>query len=124
MEFVYKDELPIETLPGRGIRKAVGSESYFTSTNMSVGYAMYNYEYGPMEPHQHDEETVIITHSNMGWMSWGDSKTNLPNRVELVEGMVIHIPNGEWHVFNYDEGGSVEIIFVYGTTANLRPEER
>jgi hypothetical protein len=31
----------------------------------------------------------------------------------LTRGMVLHIPEGEWHVFRYAEGGSVDILFVY-----------
>ena len=31
----------------------------------------------------------------------------------------LHIPEGEWHVFEYEEGGSLEILFIYGAKVAL-----
>jgi hypothetical protein len=27
--------------------------------------------------------------------------------------MILHFPENEWHVFEYDEGGSITIAFFY-----------
>lgn len=123
MEIVKKEDIKLDALPGRGIKRAVGKDSHFDSKAMTIGYALYDETYGQMEPHHHAEETCIVTKSVKGSVSWGDSKDNLPNSSPLYEGMVLHIPENEWHVFNYEEGGCVEIIFIYGTTENLRPED-
>lgn len=123
MEYINKNQIKIDPLPGRGIIRAVGKDSFFSSESMTVGYALYSEEYGEMEAHAHAEETVIITKTKNGWVSWGESKEKLSNKIRLEEGMILHIPANEWHVFNYDEGGFVEIIFIYSGTDNLRPED-
>lgn len=124
MEIVKKENIKLEALPGRGIQRAVGKNSCFGSDTMTVGYALYDDTYGQMEPHHHAEETCIVIKSINGSVSWGDSKDTLSNSSPLYDGMVLHIPENEWHVFNYEKGGCVEIIFIYGTTENLRPEDK
>jgi len=124
VEYINKNEIKIESLPGRGLQKAIGKDSVFASDSMSVGYAIYSEEYGVMEPHAHAEETIIVTKSKNGWISWGDDASELTHKVELKEGMIMHIPQNLWHVFTYDKGGYVEIIFIYGTSDNIRPEEK
>ena len=74
MEYINKKNMTIDALPGRGIIRAVGKNSQFASSSMTVGYALYSKEYGEMEPHSHAEETVIITKSVNGYVSWGDRK--------------------------------------------------
>lgn len=124
MEYINKNDIVIDPLPGRGLIRAIGKNSHFESDSMTVGYALYSAEYGLMEPHHHAEETVIITKVKDGWVSWGNAPDNLNESTQLEEGMVLHIPKNEWHVFTYDEGGYVEIIFIYGGTDNLRPEDK
>lgn len=124
MKYVKKQELAIDALPGRGLLRAIGKDSYFASDQMSVGYALYQADYGMMEPHQHAEETVIITKAKKGWVSWGAAKEQLTQTMRLEEGMILHIPDKEWHAFTYEEGGFVEIIFIYSGTANVRPEDK
>lgn len=124
MEYINKAKIAIEALPGRGLRKAVGKDSVFASNAMSVGYALYEKAYGVMEPHCHAEETIIVSNVKKGYMAWGEDKDNLTEKMVLEEGMVVHIPEGLWHVFTYDEGGFVEIIFIYGSTNNIRPEAK
>ena len=43
----------------------------------------------------------------------------MPNQVMLEPDMTLHIPEGEWHVFEYEEGGSLEILFICGSRAAL-----
>lgn len=123
MKYINKSEVEIDALPGRGLRRIIGKSSCFDSDKMTVGYALYNKEYGSMEPHAHAEETVIITNAFNGYVSWGNKKNELYHTVKLEEGMILHIPENEWHVFHYDEGGYVEIIFIYGQSDNCRPED-
>lgn len=124
LRYVNKNEVEIEALPGRGLLRIIGKNSCFDSSVMSVGYALYSEEYGVMEPHNHAEETVIITRVKDGYVSWGEHANNLTHSLKLEAGMVLHIPEKEWHVFTYDQGGYVEIIFIYGNSENLRPEDK
>jgi len=91
---------------------------------MTVGYATYSEESGVMEPHQHAEETVVIIASKDGYVFWGPDKDQLHQKEKLCKGMILHIPENEWHVFTYDDGGFVDIVFIYGTSGNIRPEDQ
>lgn len=124
MKYINKNNVAVDPLPGRGLMRIIGKDSCFDSDKMMVGYALYSAEYGEMEPHAHAEETVIITKAKKGYVTWGNEKNNLQNTIPLEEGMILHISENEWHTFHYDEGGSVEIIFIYGQTNNCRPEDK
>lgn len=124
MEIVKKELISKDNLPGRQLQRAVGENSVFHSNQMTVGFARYSEESGVMSPHNHAEETVIIFDVKDGSIEWGASEYNLPNRADLKKGDVIHIPENEWHVFKYKPGGYVEIVFIYGSTKNLRPEDK
>ncbi len=118
-----KDELAREPLPGRVIYKAVGKDGPVISGKMTVGFGEYSAASGPMEPHQHAEETVYIVQAQDAYYRYGDSKDHLGERISLQEGMLIHFDELEWHVFEYDQGGSLTIIFIYGQVDRIRPEE-
>lgn len=123
MEYILKNNVNIDKLPGRGITRVVGKNSCFESGIMTVGYALYSKEYGVMEPHSHAEETVVVIKAIKGYVSWGDTKDNLINTMKLEEGMILHIPESEWHSFHYEEEGMIEIIFIYGSIDDCRPED-
>ncbi|MCP4397604.1 MAG: hypothetical protein GY801_09935 [bacterium] len=118
-----RDKLAREPLPGRVIYKAVGKDGPVISGKMTVGFAEYSAKSGPMEPHQHAEETVYIVQAQDAYYRYGDSKDLTGERIPLQEGMLIHFDELEWHVFEYDEGGSLTIIFIYGQVDKIRPEE-
>lgn len=61
--------------------------------------------------------------SDRGWVRYGGRPEALQRKLALEAGMVLHFDALEWHVFEYDEGGSVEIVFIYGQVDNIRPEE-
>jgi len=119
MEVLKKSQLESKTLPGRIITDAVGMNSPVLSTEMSVIYADYRAEAGPMAPHHHAEESIYVIASDRAWVLYGDAEDDLPNRVDLEAGMILHFPDGEWHVFQYEEGGSLEIICIYGKSKDL-----
>lgn len=123
MEIVARNQMTIDELPGRDLQRAVGKNSFFDSDAMTVGYASYSAKCGEMEPHRHAEETVVIFDAKDGYVCWGEEKEHLPNRQKLERGMILHIPENEWHAFVYDEGGFVDIVFIYGTSDNVRPED-
>lgn len=123
MKLIRRDDLEIQGLPGRGVQKAVGKDALSASKKMSMGYTRYAAEYGPMEPHQHAEEIVFILSSDRAYFRYGNSKDQLSERIPLEAGMTLHFPELEWHVFEYEDGGSLDILFFYGQVDNIRPEE-
>ena len=123
MQVIRREDLERLQLPGRIIQKAVGKDAALTSAQMTVGFGRYSAESGPMEPHQHAEETCYIISAQDGWLRYGPHPDQLGEPVPLEAGMILHVPELEWHVFEYGEGGHVEIIFIYGQVDRIRPEE-
>jgi hypothetical protein len=113
MKCFSRDELDKNVLPGRTIQRAIGNNSFSRSQIMTVGFAHYSADAGPMEPHQHAEEAIYVTDAKDGWVEYGPQKDNLNTKVTLRSGMVLHVPEGEWHVFRYATGGFVDIVFTY-----------
>lgn len=123
MRSTRRADSPIDPLPGRGLRRFVGRGSAIASEEMTVGTALYADEFGPMEPHNHAEETVYVLEADRAWVRWGPSDDDLPNRIDLEAGVVINTPALEWHVFEWEPGGHVELLFIYGQVDNIRPED-
>jgi len=123
MRTIRRPEVPVEPLPGRGIRRFVGRNSAFDSEEMTVGTALYADEFGPMDPHHHAEETVYILDADRAWVRWGPAADDMPNRIDLKAEVVINTPSLEWHVFEWEPGGHVELLFIYGQVDNIRPED-
>ena len=123
MRSVHYADIPVEPLPGRGLRRFVGRNSALESEEMTVGTALYADEFGPMEPHHHAEESVYVLDADRAWVSWGPGPDDLPNRVDLEAGVVLNTPALEWHVFEWAPGGHVEILWIYGQVDNIRPED-
>ena len=44
---------------------------------------------------------------------FGDQPDALGEPLALERDMILHFPENEWHVFDYDEGGSLTIAFFY-----------
>lgn len=123
MESFGRNDLEKIMLPGRVIQTAVGKDGFAKSGKMTVGFAHYSAESGPMVPHNHAEEVVYVVDAKDGWVRYGPEKDKLGDPVPLESGMVLHNPPLEWHVFEYAEGGYVDIIFIYGQVDRIRPEE-
>jgi hypothetical protein len=123
MTIIARAALPPHLLPGRVIQKAVGRDAASKSVDMTMGFAHYSAASGPMDPHCHAEEIVYVLNANDGWLRYGPAKDDLPYRIALSAGLTLHIPAGEWHVFEYGPAGHVDIIFFYAKGDNIRPEE-
>ena len=123
MELRRRNELDPQDLPGRIIENAVGGNGPIMSKKMTVGFATYCEKVGAMQPHHHAEETIYVVSSDRGWTRYGDTPDNLLYKQPLEAGMILHFDELEWHVFEYEPGGSVQIIFIYGQVDNIRPEE-
>lgn len=116
MNLIRRGNIEKMQLPGRVIQQAVGKgKAVSPSTEMTMGFAHYSEASGPMEPHSHAEEIVYILGAQNGWILYGDHPDRLDHRIDLAEGMTLHIPAHEWHVFQFEEGGHVDIIFFYST---------
>ena len=123
MRTIKRIDTPVDQLPGRGIRRFVGRDSALSSEEMTVGTALYADEFGPMEPHNHAEETVYILSAERAWVRWGPTRDDLRERIDLESGVVINTPALEWHVFEWEPGGHIELLFIYGQVDNIRPED-
>jgi hypothetical protein len=117
MQFFKREDIRKKMLPGRVIQLLIGKDdAASTSELMTMGFAHYSEETDPMDPHRHAEEIVYVLSAEDGYVrhgGFGEEPTELGNRVPLQEGLTLHVPAGEWHVFEYDEGGHVDIIFFY-----------
>ncbi len=117
MKLILRDEIQINPLPGRGIQLVVGAANAASpSSTMTWGFAHYDASYGPMSPHHHAEEVVFVLDADRAYVrhgGFGDQPDALGERVPLQKDMIMHFPENEWHVFEYDEGGSMVITFSY-----------
>lgn len=123
MKIFNKLTIPVEVLQGRSIQKAIGKDALSISKKITMGFARYSPELGPMEPHQHAEEVMYILDAELAWVRWGNHRESLKSKMTLEKGMVLHIPELEWHVFECEKDGYIEAIFFYGQVDNIRPEE-
>jgi hypothetical protein len=123
MEMLKRNDLKKGILPGRFVQSAVGSNAAIDSAVMSLGWARFTGEYGPMEPHQHAEESIIVIDAKNGYVRYGSEKDQLCQRISVTSDTVLHFPDQEWHVFEYDEDGYVEILYFYAQSDNIRPEK-
>jgi len=123
MQLLRRELLEKHILPGRIIQKAVGKDSFSISEKMTMGFAHYSRESSSMEPHHHAEEIVYVLGAERVWIRYGPSKDELGHKTALEAGMVLHFPELEWHVFEYDDDGFVDIIFFYGQVENIWPEK-
>ena len=116
VRLLRRDVLKPESLPGRVIQKAIGRDGLSPSRKMTMGFAHYSEDSGPMAPHHHAEEIVVVLTAQDGYVRYGgfgEQPDELGGRIPLEAGTILHIPGMEWHVFEYDEGGHVDIIFFY-----------
>jgi hypothetical protein len=93
-----------------------GEGAVSSSDGITFGYAHYSAESGPMAPHHHVEEIVYVLESKDGWVrhgGFGEEPNELGDPVPLKAGMTLHVPAYEWHVFEFAEGGHVDILFFY-----------
>ncbi len=116
MKSFYRNEIPKAALPGRLIQRAVGPDSFSASPDLTIGFAHYSVESGPMEPHKHTEEVIYVIDCHDGWTEYGPEKGSLSGRLNLAPGMILHIPEGEGHAIRYVDGGFVDILFSYAKT--------
>lgn len=121
MKFLYDDKLESVMLPGRTVREAIGKKGPVLTTAMRVCICEYSEASGPMEAHRHIEEACYVSKSDRAWVRYGSTKDCTEGKVMLTPGMLIHFPDWEWHVFEYEDGGMLELICFYGSTEDRVP---
>ena len=115
MKVLKREYVQTEHLPGRAIQMVVGKEEAASpSTEMTMGFARYSQESGPMEPHHHAEEIVYVLSAKDGWVCCGEQPDQVNQIIPLEAGMVLHVPALEWHAFDSEDGGHVDVLFFYG----------
>jgi hypothetical protein len=123
MESIRRQDVTVARLPGREIQRVVGKDSALASGRMTVSFARYSDESGPMQPHQHAEETIVVLDARDACVCYGPNPGELPHRIVLDAGTVLHIPELEWHVFVWEAGGYADCVVIYGQVDNIRPED-
>lgn len=123
MNVLHLAAITKEPLVGRILQRVIGKGAASESGKMTIAYCRYSAESGRMEPHRHAEETVVITECENGWVRRGPSAENLPEKVMLSKGTVLHFEEMEWHVFEHGDGGFIEALCIYGQVDNIRPED-
>ena len=118
-----REQIGAGRLPGRTIQSAVGREAFSPCAAMTVGFARYPAESGPMKPHRQVEEVVFVLDAKNGWARFGPAEHEPGERIALEAGRVLHNPTPEWPVFGYDERGFGDIVFVHGRVGSIRPEQ-
>ena len=76
-----------------------------------------------MEPHHHAEETIYIVDARNGYIRPATAPDQRGDRVQLEPGMILRFAELEWHVFEWDEDGYIDAIFIYGQVDNIRPDQ-
>lgn len=120
MEYRRRQDLKAIELPGRILQNAVGKDETMPSQKITMLYATYAPQSGPMQPHKHAEEVVVILDTRDGKVRYGGESDALLHELRLEPGMVLHFPADEWHVFEYDEDGFIDALCMYGQVDNLR----
>ncbi len=122
MELVARGDIPETRLPGRVVQNAVGRNSAVDSGRMTVSFCRYDASSGPMEPHNHAEESVVVLDCRDAYVKYGTARDSLEHTAALHPGDLMHFPPLEWHVFGYGEGGFLDALCIYGQVDNIRPE--
>lgn len=123
MKLIKQEDTEKLVLPGRIINKCVGADAPSNSKKMTIGFATYCEEAGPMQPHHHAEESIYVIEAKDAWVKFGEQEDALVGKRMLEAGMILHFEELEWHVFEYKDGGFLKILYFYGQTENIRPEE-
>ena len=123
MNILTRLQVPVLELPGRKIQTLVGKGAFSPSAKMTMGFAHYSDLSGPMEPHQHAEEICFVLSAQASWVDFGETPEQLNRSHPLEPGMTLHIPPLEWHVFRWQAGGHLDILFFYGQVDHIRPED-
>jgi hypothetical protein len=115
---VKRSDVKKKLLPGRALQLVVGRDDAASASGaLTMGFAHYSTESGKMEPHRHAEEVVLILGAKDGWARYGgvgDKPNEMGEPFPLKKDLILHIPESEWHVFGFSDGGYVDIAFFYG----------
>ncbi len=122
MELIVRKDVPEQLLPGRFMQKIVGKteDGYLSDSRiLNIGYCRYCAEAVPHgAPHaRRGDGADPLLRQSLGALR---AQQGRPAQQDPVgKGHDAPYPPREWHVFEYEEGGSLEILFIYGSQVAL-----
>jgi hypothetical protein len=123
VDVLKRTDLDPVKLAGRTLQKAVGGpcEGTVTITRMTVGFARYSERSDGTAPSRRGDD---LHRRRPEWLHPpGTAPDQRGDRVQPEAGMILHFAELEWHVFEWDEDGHIDALFIYGQVDNIRPDQ-
>ena len=122
MEFMEKQSAIVKHCRARTIYGMIEKGGIFQSPNMMMGFARFDKNLGEMIPHVHPEEGMFVIDCANAFARFGASEDSMGGRTAIKPGMIMWAAEGEWHVFEFGEGGFLDIVFCLPVGEIVRPE--
>lgn len=119
MNFYSKNEAVVQHRKGRTVYAVFEEAGKLCSENLVMGFARFD---SAMDPHQHVEECMYVVDCYQAYARCGESKDTLGERHAIQPGMFMWADQDEWHVFEFEDGGFMDIIFCLPRQSFVRPE--
>ena len=114
MQFFTRTQARVNPCTARTVYPLIKKdEGVMESENMDVGFARFDKNLGEMEPHVHSEECMYVIDCVHAYARFGESKEKLGERVAIVPGMIMRAAAGEWHAFEFENGGFMDIVWFF-----------
>ncbi len=122
MKQVTKEEAKVKHCRARTIYAVAEEDGVFKSDHMMMGFARFDKTLGDMIPHSHPEEGMYVIDCARAYVRYGASRETLGERHSIAPGMIMWAAEGEWHAFEFDDGGFMDIVFCLPVGSIVRPE--
>jgi mannose-6-phosphate isomerase-like protein (cupin superfamily) len=122
MKMIEKEQAVIKHCKARTIYGMIEDGGVIKSDQMTMGIARFDKNLGPMNPHAHAEEGMYVIDCANAYIRCGSSADTLGERELIKPGMIIFVPEGQWHVFEFEDGGFLDTVFCLPVGSIDRPE--
>lgn len=122
MNMITKEQSLVKHFNARTIYAVIEENGVFQSPGLTMGFARFGKEQGVMTPHIHVEEGMYVIDCANAYARWGDTEQTLGERHPVRPGMIMWAAEGEWHVFEFDDGGFLDIVFALPVSKLERPK--
>ncbi len=123
MQLIRREMVEGTRTLGRFVQNAVGKDAFAKSGKMTMGFVRLSAEGGVMRPHRHAEELCYVLASDRGTVRYGPAEDRLGEPVLVEPGMILHVGEDDWHVFEYGEVGYLDMLFFYGQVDIVRTDD-